>query len=146
VQLRRILNSQVFAGAHRSRLLLRYIVEHALTHPDDPPKEYSIAFDVFHRGAYDPAVNNAVRVEVGRLRSRLLEYYAGEGRSDPLRIEIPKGAYRAVLRSRPPAPAPAARQIVPATAAPSLTPRLHSHFAVAAAFLLGAFLGYRASH
>jgi len=34
-----------------------------------------------------------VRVEAGRLRRRLIEYYADEGSKDPLRIEIPKGAY-----------------------------------------------------
>jgi hypothetical protein len=146
-QLERILNSRTFTGAHRSQLFLRYIVEHALAHPDAPLKEYSIACDVFGRGAYDPAVNNSVRVEAGRLRSRLLEYYASEGHADPLLIEVPRGAYRAIIRPRQPIIAPAVRPLpfVPAAAARTPAPRPHHHWAIAAAFILGALLGYRAS-
>src|SRR5215469_14494613 len=134
-QLERILNSRSFTGAHRSQLFLRYIVEHALAHPDEPLKEYSIACDVFGRGAYDPAVNNSVRVEAARLRSRLLEYYAGEGHGDPLLIEVPRGAYRPVIRSA-----------VPAATRPLTAPPLRALGALTVAFILGAFLGYRASH
>ena len=60
-QLQRILNSRAFAGAHRSQLFLRYIVGHALNHPDESLKEYNIALDVFDRDAYDPAVDATVR-------------------------------------------------------------------------------------
>lgn len=135
-QLDRILSSRTFAGARRSQLFLRYILHHAVAHPGEQPKEYSIAVDVFDRDAsYDPAVNNTVRVEAGRLRSRLREYYALEGRADPLLIEVPKGSYRVLVHTREPG-APAA------PASPSLAPLL----AVPLAFLLGAFFGYRASH
>jgi TolB-like protein len=68
---------------------------------NSPPKEYAIAVDVFERGTeYDPAVDATVRVEAGRLRSRLREYYAGEGRHDLLCIEVPKGSYVAVVSVR----------------------------------------------
>jgi len=147
-QLQRILNSDTFAGAHRSQLFLRYIVEQALAYPDESLKEYSIALDVFGRGAYDPAVNNTVRVEAGRLRSRLLEYYAAEGHADPLLIEVPRGAYRAVIRPREPIMAPSRSPLLlmpPANAASPGQRRRHS-WIIPAAFLLGALLGYRASH
>ena len=146
-QLERILNSRVFSGAHRSQFFLRYIIEQALADPDKPLKEYSIALDVFDRDpSYDPAVNNTVRVEAGRLRSRLLEYYAGEGHADPLLIEVPRGGYRAVIRPREPITAPSrpALRLVPPTNATDSHRR--PSWIIPIAFLLGAFLGYRASH
>jgi hypothetical protein len=149
MELKRILNSHVFAGAHRSQLFLRYIVDHALDRPDESLKEYGIALDVFDRDAsYDPAVDATVRVEAGRLRSRLLEYYAHEGQSDPLSIEIPKGGYRAVFRPRQPAvaPAPWPLTLLPAKPMPSAAPRLRHLWAIPVAFILGALLGHRASH
>ena len=148
-QLERILNSHVFVGAHRSQLFLRYVVEHSLTHPGEPLKEYSIALDVFDRDAsYDPAVDAAVRVEAGRLRSRLREYYAGEGQTDPLLIEVPRGGYRAVLHTRQPSVAPASRSLtlVPVKPMSSASPRLRYLWAIPVAFLLGALLGHRTSH
>jgi len=148
-QMERILASRSFSGARRSQLFLRYILHHALAHPDEPLKEYSIALDVFDRDAsYDPAINNTVRVEAGRLRARLLEYYTGEGHADPLLIEIPRGRYRAVIRPNQPANTtpPRSLALVPTKPAPSTPPRFRRLWAVPLAFLLGAFLGYRASH
>jgi hypothetical protein len=76
-QVERILKSKVFAAATRSQAFLRYVVEKSLA--NSPLKEYAIAVDVFERGTeYGPAVDAAVRVEAGRLRSRLREYYDGE--------------------------------------------------------------------
>jgi len=147
-QLERVTNSRIFAGAHRSQLFLRYVVEHSIDHPSEPLKEYSIAIDVFDRDAsYDPAVNNTVRVEAGRLRSRLLEYYTGEGQADPLLIEIPRGGYRAVIRpNKPGKTIPRSLALVPAKLPPSDPPRFRHFWVVPVAFILGAFLGYRSSH
>jgi len=147
-QLDRILASRTFSGAHRSQLFLRYILHHALSHPDEPLKEYSIAVDVFDRAtSYDPAVNNTVRVEAGRLRSRLIEYYAGEGHDDPLLVEIPKGSYRALIQSRAPYAQPTSPQSPAAKAARPLTPtRLSQLWVIPLAFLIGIFIGHRTSH
>jgi hypothetical protein len=164
-QLDRIVNSRAFSGAHRSQHFLRYILQHAIARTDEHLKEYSIAIDVFERdSSYDPAVNNTVRVEAGRLRSRLLEYYAGEGSADPLIIEVPKGSYRVLIHNRPrnlhaphndrPAqqpitPAALHRSPSPVAASPRrpLAPAALPHLlAVSLAFLVGAFVGYRASH
>jgi hypothetical protein len=151
-QLERILISQIFVSAHRSQLFLRYIVQHEIAHPSEQIKEYSIALHVFARDSYDPAVNNTVRVEAARLRSRLHEYYAGEGRADPLLIEVPKGSYRALIRVRESdreivthrAPVPLQSPAV--SPFPASAPRLLRHlWAVPLAFLIGAFIGHRAS-
>ena len=93
-ELERILSSKVFATAQRSQAFLRYVVERSLTDARPPLKEFSIAMDVFARGHdYDPSIDATVRVEAGRLRSRLREYYDLEGSGDPVAIDVPKGGY-----------------------------------------------------
>lgn len=97
-QLGRILASPGFQGASRRARLLRYLVEQALEGRGDSLKEPVIAMEVFERASdYDPQVDSVVRVEVGRLRSRLGEYYGQAGPDAPVRIEIPKGGYRPVF-------------------------------------------------
>ena len=99
-ELERVLRSRVFLTSQRSQTILQYVVDKTLA--GSVPKEFEIAVDVLGRGPdYDPAVDATVRVEVGRLRSRLREYYGTEGRRNPLVIEIPKGGYSAVFRVRP---------------------------------------------
>ena len=44
-------------------------------------------------------IQTIVRVEARRLRNQLSEYYGSEGRTDIVRIEVPKGGYRPVFRS-----------------------------------------------
>jgi TolB-like protein len=98
-QLHRILDSKLFVSSRRSQDFLRYVVDKSLA--GSSPKEYAIAVDVFERGVdYDPAVDATVRVEAGRLRSRLREYYETEGKFDPVCISIPKGSYAAVFSAR----------------------------------------------
>jgi TolB-like protein/tetratricopeptide (TPR) repeat protein len=117
-QLQRILGSRLFLGSRRSQDFLRYVVEKSLA--GSTPKEYAIAVDVFDRETgYDPAVDATVRVEAGRLRSRLRDYYDTEGKDDPIGIAIPKGSYAAVFTARdsaaipPPATTPAAEPSLP---------------------------------
>ena len=63
---------------------------------------------MFGRGPqFDPRTDSSVRVNVARLRSKLIEYYATEGKDDPLRIEIPKGSYITVFHRHEEAPRPA---------------------------------------
>jgi hypothetical protein len=60
----------------------------------EPLKEYVIGVEVFDKDeSFDPRVDAIVRVEAGRLRTKIKEYYGEEGRSDPVRIEIAKRCY-----------------------------------------------------
>jgi TolB-like protein len=94
VQLDRILAHEAFAGAERARRFLRYVVERALAGESTALKEYAIGIDVFDRGTdYDPRLDSIVRVEAGRLRSKLEEYYNGPGRNEPVRIHLRRGGY-----------------------------------------------------
>lgn len=106
-QLERILASRGFVTAGRQSRLLRHIVERTLAGEADQLKEYSVGMEVFDRDdKYDPRVDSIVRVEAGRLRSRLEEYYNGDGAADEVRITLPRGAYVAQFSPRftPPPP------------------------------------------
>jgi serine/threonine-protein kinase len=97
-QLDRILSNAAFSGANRRSRLLRFLVEQTLEDNGESLKESVIAAEVFDRApGYDPQIDSVVRVEVGRLRTRLAEYYDKAGVEEPVRIEIPKGGYRPVF-------------------------------------------------
>lgn len=90
----RLLASAEFAQAERLRRFLRLIVNAALDGTADQLKGYTIGVEVFDRPAsFDPTIEPIVRVEAGRLRAKLREYYHGTGRQEAIRIDIPKGAY-----------------------------------------------------
>jgi len=74
--------------------LLRYLARHSLEQPGATLKEYQIATEVFGRRAdFDPQLDSTIRVQAGRLRAKLAEYYASEGAEDPIIVELPKGTY-----------------------------------------------------
>lgn len=93
--LTRVLDGKTFARSHRSRALLRYVVERALDDPEAVISGPVIAQDVFGRGAaFDASSDPIVRVQMRRVRDLLEDYYTNEAPSDPVRITIPKGTYR----------------------------------------------------
>src|SRR5881409_3523748 len=90
----RVLGSEVFEAAGRAREFLTFIVQETLAGRGDRLKGYSIAVQVFERPAdFDAQTDPLVRVEAGRLRRRLAEYYQSQGRDDAVRIELPRGGY-----------------------------------------------------
>lgn len=99
-QLDKILASGGFATADSLSRFLRYVVDQTLTGQADRIKEYIIGVQVFGRGeSFDPRVDPIVRVQAGKLRSKLNKYYETAGLHDPVRIEIPKGSYAPVIRA-----------------------------------------------
>lgn len=104
--LARVLASRSFAGAERPSRFLRYTVERTLEGAGDQVKEYVLGVEVFDRTAsFDPRLDTIVRVEARRLRARLAEYYADEGATDPLTIDLPRGGYVPHFTARQAAPA-----------------------------------------
>lgn len=100
-QLERVLGSAGFTRNERLSRFLRFVVEQSLEGRDSEIKESVIAVDVFGRNAdYDPKVDSIVRTEASRLRARLTEYYSGQGRNDPVVVELPKGGYVPVFHER----------------------------------------------
>jgi TolB-like protein len=89
-----VLASPMFEAAGRARKFLRYIVEETLAGRGDRLKGYAIAVAVFERGTdFDAQADPLVRVEAGRLRRRLAEYYGAAGRDAAVRIALPRGGY-----------------------------------------------------
>ncbi len=92
--LERVLASNTFSRSERARDLLRYLVEREQAGQADRLKGYAIAVDVFGKDTeFDPSTDAVVRVQAGRLRDLLQQYFATEGASDPLQIVIPRGSY-----------------------------------------------------
>jgi TolB-like protein len=96
-----MLASQPFAAASRLRSFLRYVVDRTLAGEGGQLKEYTIGTDVFERdGQYDPRIDSIVRVEAGRLRAKVDEYYGGEGAADRVIVRIPRGSYVPLFETR----------------------------------------------
>ena len=140
--LARVLASSGFARAPSLSRLLSHVVELRLRGDTCSLKEYALGVEVFGRGAdFDPCTDTIVRVHARRLRSRLDAYYAGDGRDDPIRIDVPKGHYEPAFRRlsthapmRPPtasaAAAPISMPIVDAMHADSAPARAPARAAV----------------
>src|ERR1700685_3255872 len=156
-QLQRILASSPFLNARRASQFLRFVVDHTLA-GENGIKEYLLGIEVFERPQdYDPKDDPVVRIEAGRLRKKLAEFYAGPGVNDPILIELPKGGYSPVFRERPaggelekvevePNPEPEAQ---PLTESPAVAPnskwwRMTALVGLAAAILMVAGIYYRA--
>jgi hypothetical protein len=146
----------------RSQLLsdfLLYIVDRIIQGRIDEITEQQIGVIVFGREeAYDSNDDNIVRSYARKLRKRMEEYFATEGRDELLRIEIPRGGYVPIFSDNigtqqepekvvafPDASEPAAGEsaAVPAKAASSAWRRICQHITpgVAIALLLGILIG-----
>jgi hypothetical protein len=85
----------------RSELLsdfLIYIVDRRIRGRIDEITEQRIGVSVFGRAiGYDPTDDNIVRSYARKLRKRIEEYFATEGRDETLRLEIPRGGYTPIF-------------------------------------------------
>src|SRR6266536_3881431 len=89
---------------------LRFIVETTLRGEGDRIKGYTIAVEALGRGEdFDPQTDPIVRVEAGRLRRALQQYYAGLGATDLVAVDLPRGRYIPTFRYR------RAEQAIPAS-------------------------------
>jgi hypothetical protein len=90
-ELARILHSASFSRASRLSRFLSFVVEQALKGNSSELKEYVLGVEVFDRKeSFDPRLDPIVRVEAGRLRTKLQRYYEQEGQADGIHIECPK--------------------------------------------------------
>lgn len=93
-QIDKIIESETFRTSPVLRRLFAFLSERSLSGKDDAIKEYTIAIDGLGKHhSYDPQRDSTVRIQVGRLRQKLAEYYRLEGSGDPILIEIPKGSF-----------------------------------------------------
>jgi len=100
-EIEKLIASHTLHGSESLCKLLRYLGRQALDQPGVPVKEYQIATEVFGRQAdFDPQLDSMVRVQAGRLRTKLTEYYNTEGASDRIMVELPKGSYAVAFQER----------------------------------------------
>lgn len=93
-ELARLLESDVFVDAERLRRFLVFVVSRSLEEDHPFLDQHTIAIEVFDRPtSFDPGIDPIVRVEAGRLRAKLSEYYQSVGKQDPIRIGLAKRGY-----------------------------------------------------
>jgi len=100
--LAKILGGETLRGKDTLRALLAYLVERTLDGSAESLKEYTIGVEAFGKpAAYNPQEDASVRVQIGRLRQKLEEYYRTEGAQDALVIELPKRQFALLFHERP---------------------------------------------
>ena len=141
-QIDRLVSSHTLHGSESLCKLLRYLAAHAIEHPGTPLKEYQIATEVFNRRPdFDPQSDSTIRVQAGRLRAKIAEYYAGEGENDPVVVELPKGSYVLSFRYRATAPKEEPAAAAPHAEIPVATPaRSNSTVVLLSALLVASVL------
>src|SRR3984885_12867524 len=137
--LSRILATPAFVRSARLAHFLRFAVEERLSGRSDPLKEIEVGVRVFGRGAdFDPRVDPVVRVQARLLRFKLHEYYETLGKTDPIRIDLPKGSYLPIFSGEVSTLTPPGVSSTP-SAVGIARPRAKIGWIVAAALLAGLF-------
>jgi hypothetical protein len=99
-QIDRLLQSKTFQTSEVHRRLLQYLADRTLAGDADRLKEYTVGLEAFGKPpTYDPKHDSIVRLQMGRLRQKLAVYYQSEANGDPVRVTLPKGAFKLVFES-----------------------------------------------
>jgi hypothetical protein len=97
-----VLASEMFRRAPTLRQILAYVCQQYFLGEAARIKEYNIAVEALGRSPdFDPTDDTIVRVEASRLRKRLTEYYATEGSSHTIQIQLAKSGYVPQFVPRP---------------------------------------------
>jgi hypothetical protein len=99
--------SAALENSTRLHLLITYIGEKYFSDETDKLHEYDIATEIFGRSkdTFNAGNDAIVRVEAHRLRKRLKEYYAGEGKDHAIHLSIPPGIYVPIFTRQNSSPA-----------------------------------------
>lgn len=103
----RILTSRLFSKSHRLASFLRFICEEQQQGRGHTLQEQRIGTVVFGRPeSYHMGEDSIVRSQARFLRLRLQEYFATEGKDEPIVLTVPKGSYVPEFHYRQPATQP----------------------------------------
>lgn len=106
-ELQRVLSSEALKQSASLRRLLEYLGRAHERGEGRLLKEYSIGRDVMGKPEnYDPRRDSSVRVQIGKLRAKLDQYYQSEGAASVVRIHLPKGGFELGIAERQPDPRP----------------------------------------
>ncbi len=93
-QLERVLGSPDFKASSQQIAFLKFIVDQTLNGNAGLINDHTLATQVFGRGPeFDLIVDPVVGIQASLLRRALDRYYSTGGKDDPIRINIPDGAY-----------------------------------------------------
>lgn len=96
-----VLQSKTFRNAPSSRRLLKYLSDRSAAGDAAQLKEYTIGVDAFSKPLeYDPRVDSTVRIQIGRLRQKLSEYYRQEDKDSSVVLDLPKGGFSLICEPR----------------------------------------------
>lgn len=123
----RVAATQAFVRSRFLSRFLLYIVAETIEDRSAEITEHQIGVHVFGRSPdYRSTEDNIVRTYARQLRKRLAEYFACEGVCEPLRVDVPLGAYVPVFQSSTPdqeyVKSAAADDSIPPIAQPSTVP------------------------
>jgi hypothetical protein len=108
----RIASSHHLKSSVRLCEFLFYIADCAIREAPEEATEQQIGIRVFGRPpGYNSSEDSIVRTHARLLRQKLAAYFAEEGKTEPLQLELPKGHYRPVFH-RVEAPAATALEYV----------------------------------
>ncbi|MDX8399420.1 MAG: hypothetical protein R8K20_04145 [Gallionellaceae bacterium] len=95
-----ILASDTFLKAPRMCRLLSFLVEKAISGEIHDTTEHAVGVAVFDKSptAYNTNDDPIVRIQIGRLRKKLKDYYATVGGVAVFEITIPVGCYMPIIR------------------------------------------------
>ncbi|WGZ95556.1 MAG: hypothetical protein QJT81_06095 [Candidatus Thiothrix putei] len=97
-ELERILTSRCFRSSKALQKFLHYIVTETLAGHTDHLTQHCIAVQGLGKSThFDDIDNPLVRIQAGRLRKQLADYYATEGRFNAVRITLPTGSYQPIF-------------------------------------------------
>lgn len=123
---RRVAESKALGKSELLPRFLLHVCELSLRGRAGEITEQKIGSLIFNRPAgYNPGEDNIVRSYARMLRKRLEEYFAGEGKAEPMHIVIPRGGYVPVFQPAAAKPREVREQVsaaVPAREAPEAVP------------------------
>jgi hypothetical protein len=97
----RIATSQHLRTSPRLREFLFYVAKCAIREAPEDATEQQIGIRVFGRHpGYNSSEDSIVRTHARLLRQKLTAYFAEEGASEPIVMEVPKGHYLPVFHTR----------------------------------------------
>ena len=93
-ELHRILASKQFTNSPKKSRFLEFVSEQTFLGNGDKLNEYLIGVEVYERGVdFNPQRDPIVRVQAYEIRRLLKKYYEEDGKSSPIRMDLPSGHY-----------------------------------------------------
>lgn len=97
-ELERILHSRCFRSRKTLCQLMEYLTQQYLIGNTEQLSQYNIAVNGLSKSTdFDATIDPIVRIQIGRLRHQLKDYYATEGRFNPIRISLPSRSYQLII-------------------------------------------------